>query len=233
MYNGSKLMLIIILISILIFSIFIYNFQDYQLDEINKIKTKFIIDKINQDNLIKNKINNELNNLNDNNTEHFRHRIINYEPINSPPLDPIKLYDYRTINDPLKEPKRRVPRDYLGLLDYSNYNKSVLPFIYNRIHTRGMRDNFTMQGYLIDYDAPLNEPNRILQLFGRQKYPKSNQYEYYITFQNGNSDGKYELDDRIYNKELYDNDKVKINLFKGRTYVVKLFKQENMDYVPF
>lgn len=139
-----------------------------------------------------------------------------------PPVDPIKIYDYRVLEDPMKDPKRRLPRYLMG--------PTVASPLFN-FPTRGLRDSFSQQGYLIDNRASTSDSNKILQLFGRQKWPNSSRYEYYVTFQSGDKDRKYDLD--RYTKELYDKDEVLVDILNDRRYEVKLFKQEGLEYNPF
>ena len=152
------------------------------------------------------------------------HEIIDETIINRPknPIDLIKIHDYRVIEDPLKDPKRRLPRYLLGPLTTSP--------IFN-YPTRGFRDTFSQQGYLIDIKASSNDQNRMLPLYGRQKWPNSNIYEYYIMIQSGERERKYDLEK--YTKELYDKDEVRVDILSDRKYEVKLFKQEGMEYNPF
>lgn len=141
---------------------------------------------------------------------------------NMPIIDPIKTYDYRVLDDPMKDPKRRISRYSLG---------NILPNPAFNFPTRGPQDTFSQQGYLVDKHASSDDPNKILQLFGRQKWANSNQYEYYVTFQSGVHERKYELEK--YKKELYNKDEVKIDILDNRKYEVKLFKHETMDYNPY
>lgn len=136
--------------------------------------------------------------------------------------DPLKIYDYRVMNDPLKEPTRRPPRDIIGPAVASPW------FNYP---TRGWPDNYTLQGYLVDNNGSNNDPNKILSLYGRQKYPGSNEYEYYVSFISDDDRIKYKLDK--YRRELYDDDEVVIDILQYRKYRVKLFKEEGIIYNPF
>lgn len=140
--------------------------------------------------------------------------------------DLVNVYDYRVLDDPMKDPKRRPPRHILGPLAGTPYFNIDYNF-----PTRGWRDNFSQQGYLVDQKASTDDPNKILLLFGREKWPRSNQYEYYVVFQSGDKERKYDLDN--YRKELYNGDEVVIDILNNRKYTVKLFKQEGLEYNPF
>ncbi len=183
-----------------------YNMYTEQIDSLNYIKNQ--------------SINNQIIPTNE---KTINEQIIDETIVdNNPPIDLIKTYDYRILEDPMKDPKRRPARHILG-----PFTGSPL-FNYP---TRGYRDNFSQQGYLVNHDAPVNDENKVLQLFGREKWPNSSSYEYYITFQSGGNERKYELDK--YTKELYDGDEVRVDILNDRKYRVKLFKQEGLEYNPF
>lgn len=251
MYFSLEIILMIIIVIIIIICIFTYNAQNQQINELNQLKNKLNFQNLNtpeaqlsdmsnnsninmvNDNLNYNDISNKTNiNMYDNNKLNILNNNKTNNPIiidetiikpSKPPLvDPIKVYDYRVLEDPMKEPTRRLPSYIIG--------SGVNPYAFN-YPTRGLRDSFSLQGYLVDYKASSNDQNKILQLFGRQKWPNSSQYEYYITFQSGNKDRKYDLEK--YKKELYDKDEVLVDILNDRKYEVKLFKQESMEYNPF
>lgn len=130
--------------------------------------------------------------------------------------DPIKNYDYNKLVNPLEEPTKRVDRYLLGPLDYRNmFNHPV----------RGYPDNPRWLGILInDQDT---SDNKILKLFGRQKYPRSEQYEYYTMINMGFDQIKVHIKRR---KELYDHDTVSIPEL-GKSYTVKLNKDDEYQYI--
>ena len=73
--------------------------------------------------------------------------------------------------------------------------------------------------------------NQILKLFGREKFPNSIEYEYYVIINTGFDDKiKYFLEKQT--KELYDNDSVYIDIIQSK-YKVKLLKDKNMVYNPY
>jgi hypothetical protein len=131
--------------------------------------------------------------------------------------DPIKEYDYKKLVDPLEEPTKRVDRYLLGPLEYRNlFNYPV----------RGYHDTPRWLGLLIN-DTDTTD-NKIIKLFGRQKYPKSNQYEYYAIVNMGMDKIKIHLTNE---KELNDSDPVDIHEL-GKTYYVKLNKNDDFGYDP-
>jgi hypothetical protein len=169
-------------------------------------------------------------------------------PINFNPqtvIDPVRQYDYQNLYDPLKDPKKRSPRDWYGISSPSNILGPVdlygfpyiqncsksMPNIFNvppfNFPTRGNSDTFSWVGYLVDKKSPGNDDNKILKLFGRQKYPRGYDYQYYTMIRNGGEEMKYDLNNK---KELYNGDKVKVDIL-GRKYKVKLLKQQDFAYL--
>lgn len=135
----------------------------------------------------------------------------------SPALDPVKTYDYNKLNDPLEEPTKRVDRYLLGPIEYRRmFNYPV----------RGYPDNPRWMGILISED---NDPNKILKLFGRQRYPNSNQYEYYTMINMGFDQIKVHIDRK---KELYNDDEVTVSEL-NKKYKVKLNKDDDSYYNPY
>jgi hypothetical protein len=138
------------------------------------------------------------------------------------PVDIITEYDYRNLNDPLKEPGRRPSRDVIA------------PLIGNphlNIPTRGYPDSFSIQGYLVDDTATKKDDNKIIKLFGRQQFTGSSEWTYYVEIYNGGGHDKikFELDRQ---RELFDEDKVYVDLIK-RNYKVKLLRTKGLEYNPF
>jgi hypothetical protein len=136
--------------------------------------------------------------------------------------DIITDYDYRILTDPLKEPGKRPPRHL------------ITPLIGNphlNIPTRGYPDSFNLQGYLIDNKSmDKHDENKILRLYGRQVYPNSVEWEYYIEVNVGDDKFKFDLDKQ--KREIFEGDKVYIDILK-RNYEVKLMKQKGLEYNPF
>lgn len=132
--------------------------------------------------------------------------------------DPIKKYDYNKLMDPLELPTNRVDRYMLGPLDGRK-------FFGERV--RGEPDNPRWMGLLISEDN--EQTNKIIKLFGRQKYPKSSQYEYYAMINVDYDQIKLSLNNT---KELYDGDNVEIPEL-SKKYKVKLNKNDENNYYPF
>lgn len=137
-----------------------------------------------------------------------------------PTVDVIKNYDYKNLLDPFTEPARRPPREIIG---------PIIGSPYFNFPTQGFPDNYSLYGYLVNDDV--NDENKIIRLFGRQKYPGSVEYEYYVEINQGAVDKlKYKLEKQ--NRELYDDDHVYVDIIK-RNYKVKLMKQLGLEYNPF
>ena len=122
----------------------------------------------------------------------------------SNPNDPLIQYDYRNINDPLIAPRRRY--------DGSSYNHLT----------------FKKVGMLIDKSAPINEKYKIMLLMGRQKYPRSEVYEYYAIDSEQNNI-KFDIKN-VNNKELQSGDNIKIDDI-NKTYDVTIDKILSYEYM--
>ena len=128
--------------------------------------------------------------------------------------NPIRDYDYRTLTDPLVPP----------------YKRDDFQIPLSSIATRGYPSSFKKMGTLIDKDAQNKDQYKFMILVGRQKYPGSNYYDYYITENTTDSPLKFDLekihkefmtDDEIYVKEL------------NKKYTVKIDRNLGFDYNPF
>ena len=97
------------------------------------------------------------------------------------------------------------------------------------IPTRGYPDNYTLQGILVR-----KSDEKTLQLFGRQKYPGSSQWEYFAVGNDKNSfESKLPVEVRG-DKELYDKDMIDLPYLdskKGK-FKVKLYKLDSPRYIP-
>jgi len=130
------------------------------------------------------------------------------------PVDNVVDFDYRNIYDPLTAPTYRPPRYEI---DYH------FP---EPMYTRGYPDNFNLFGYLMNPD----NKDDILKLFGRQKYPNSDSYEFYATKTNGHDIVKMDLKD--YKKELFDNDAVYVPMMHTTYNVIKNPDRDIVRYDP-
>lgn len=144
--------------------------------------------------------------------------IIQPPPPTFPLTDPVKTYDYQKLADPLEEPTKRVDRYLLGPIEYRRmFNYPV----------RGYPDNPRWLGLLICEED--DHSNKILKLFGRQKYPRSSHYEYYTMINMGFDQIKVHIKRR---QELYDDDEVHVPEI-NKKYKVKLNKDDDNSYNPY
>ena len=138
-------------------------------------------------------------------------------------LEKRKILEYRDAevkyND-FKPPERRVP-------EYIYPTKDVKQII--NIPTRGLAENYQLMGVLLRENT-----ETAFNLFGRQIYPGSDQYEYYAQGTMHNNTVKLPIQNKG-DRELYDGDEVRIpgtdnekGLFK-----VKLYKLDVPRYNPF
>ena len=91
-------------------------------------------------------------------------------------------------------------------------------------HTRGEKD-FELMGVLYN----IND-NRFFNLYGRNLYSNSNNYEYYIQGKDiGGLEYKLYLDQT---NEIYDKSTIKIPLNSNK-YTVSLYDYKKLRYIPF
>jgi hypothetical protein len=144
-------------------------------------------------------------------------------------IDPVFAYDVNTLTNPFIPPSSR-PADYLF--------RSVVDNPYFNFPSRGMSDSFSYLGYLVKQSTLDNTQeeyqqsnNNLVQVMGRQKYPNSNQYQYYalISKNNGSNEIKIPLNTRK-NEELYDGDFVTVPELGNLRYTFRKNKSY-FDYV--
>lgn len=144
-------------------------------------------------------------------------------------VDPIQTYDVNKLLNPLEEPTRRVNRNWLIPLSYSQM------FNYP---THGYADTPHYVGILIrakkdidDKSQNIDDPNnRIIKLFGFETYPNSSQYSYYATINMGNDQIKIPIHNHGHN-EFFGGDIIDIPEL-GEKYEVKLNKVDELVYNP-
>lgn len=133
---------------------------------------------------------------------------------NVPPPNPLREYDYRALRDPLVPPRKR-----------DDYNIPVIPF-----PTRGYPSGYKKMGLLIDPDADNDNKYKFLILVGRQRYPGSTVYDYFVTENKPDSALKFDLPNL--HKELYTDDEITIDEL-GKTFKLKLDRTLGFEYDPF
>lgn len=141
----------------------------------------------------------------------------NPSPRIDPRIDPILEYDYGKLNDQLAQPARRVSRYDIPPADVKQFLD---------IPTRGYPDNFTLIGLLV---SDRKDENKIIRLFGRQEYPRSDRYEYYAMINSGLDKIKVNLN--VKQRELYDDDNVYVKEL-DQNYKVQLYKYDAPKYYP-
>ena len=152
------------------------------------------------------------------NTSQTSTTIINQKPVRTISREEI-LYrrDHNALKNPLAPPTRR------------NSNYMYPPFtIPLNIPTRGYPDTYQYYGNL-----RRAADEKIVKLFGRQKFHGSNEYEYYgiISDSNG-SDVKIQID---HTRELYDDDEIDIEFLDTSKGKFKLYinKFDTPKYNPY
>ena len=138
------------------------------------------------------------------------------------PSNPLRDYDRGALMDPLIPPYKRD--------EYNENPALVYPSLYS-IPTRGFSSSFKRVGYLLNPTADNNDQYKFLILMGKQKYRGSNQYEYYVTSSSKESTIKFDLEK--YKKELYTDDKVKIQQLNDVEFDVVIDKNLGFEYTPF
>jgi len=109
----------------------------------------------------------------------------------------LEIRDRKALNDVLSPPERRDPEHV--------YPSKEIKNIIN-IPSRGLPDNYQSVGALVR-----KTDEKILQLFGRQKYSGSNQWEYYVSGMD-----RYGFPNKMPikvkgDRELTDKDKINLN----------------------
>lgn len=129
--------------------------------------------------------------------------------------------DVKSLENNFKPPERRLPSH--------NYPNRGLRKIMN-VPTRGYPDDYHNVGML-----SRKNDEKILKLFGRQKFPGSNQWEYYVIGNDPNGlNSKIPLKVQG-NKELSNNETIAIpwlDQSKGK-FELKLFDYDTPRYNPF
>ena len=90
-------------------------------------------------------------------------------------------------------------------------------------------DNNYDNNFNVRYNNDDNRENRIIRLFGRQQYPGSNKWEYYVTVNSGLDNIKIPLD--IRRNELYSGDHVYLPELNSK-YRVRLYNYDAPRYYP-
>lgn len=128
--------------------------------------------------------------------------------------------DRRVVYDPLMPGERRMPRHQIPpkqLLENINYP------------TRGAPENFQYVGNLV------NDEGKIIPLFGREEFPRSNRWEYYIVYNQGDRSDfgvKIPITGNRPIRELQEDDTIDVPYNKGN-FVYKPFDINTIRYNPY
>lgn len=150
-----------------------------------------------------NKINNDQTKLIEN--EHLKEiikeqnlKLTEYKQ--KPVIDTVYTRDKQVENETLYPPIARTERPQYDML--INYLLKRPDFY---VPTRGLPDTFRPLGYLTSSSSTSKNPDDIFVLYGREKYPKSDLGEFYITSTNKLSGLKVMLNNTNSNiKKIYD-----------------------------
>lgn len=116
---------------------------------------------------------------------------------------------------------------------YSNSNSNYSRRTGNKKSSKRKNKNKHKKYYNYDEENviinKMNNQNNILRLFGRQQYPGSNTWEYYITIYSGPDAIKIPLEVR--RRELYTGDVVNVPELNSK-YRVKLYNYDGPRYYP-
>jgi hypothetical protein len=122
--------------------------------------------------------------------------------------------DEATIYDPRYPPERRIESRQYPYPNHSFY-----------IRTRGEPDDYQLLGLLYNTDI-----NKNYQLYGRQTYPGSPQWEYYIRWRDaGGMELKYPLSNK---DEIIDGSTLTVPI-DNNTYNVTIYNFDQPRYNPF
>jgi hypothetical protein len=131
-----------------------------------------------------------------------------------------EIRDLKVINDIRHPPERRVAKH-----EYLNHQMQKIV----NIPTRGYPDDYQMMGIL-----SRESDEKMLNLFGRQKYPGSDIWEYYVTDSTTNIPIKIPININNNRELLDDNSMINIPVFdnsKGK-FKLTLYKFDTPRYLP-
>tara|TARA_B100000446_G_C10396875_1_gene286003 strand:- start:93 stop:530 length:438 start_codon:yes stop_codon:yes gene_type:complete len=129
----------------------------------------------------------------------------------------------RNINDKLVPPQRLYEFTRRSMPSPSGDGIEI------NVPTRGELPIFQKIGVLLKSDSSGDTDNARLPLFGRPKYPGSNDYDYYVMDGSRNSN---KIAIEIKKKQLDNNDQINVSGFNG-VYSVSLYQYDQPRYIPF
>jgi len=158
---------------------------------------------------------------NDSSSEEVEPTIENEETPIEKKVKALRKRDINAVENNFKAPKRRLPR-------HAYPERSVRKLI--NVPTRGYPDDYHNVGMLVR-----KNDEKILKLFGRQKYPGSSQWEYYVLGNDPNGlNSKIPLENPGH-RELFDKDTIDLpwlDQSKGK-FQIKLFDYDAPRYNPY
>lgn len=227
-FNIFHLLIIILLIivSATLYSLFI-EFKKYNKNQLNKLQN----------------ISFKENNITEINNNEF---LTNTS--STIPKTPLQLNALERIYNPLKYPYKSddfyQPSQVIGCGSRSIPCSGTFPSIINNPTSKLDISNNNISPVYISTRGPWGEPqqmgtlykifgneNQIYPLFGRRKFPNSNDYEYYTTLGPYETKVKVITPNKNYN-ELGTNDEVTLQGLKGK-YRVTLYDTDYPQYVPY
>ena len=213
-----KHILIIICIIIILLLWYINNIKQKNINDIDFKYSDTIIDKLNKK--IINKLNdlNNINNINTINTVNTNIDSIIDNDISQHNF--IIKRDKNVFYDVFTPPERRIP-EYLYPNDYVKKNINY--------PTRGYPEHYQLVGVVLR-----NSTETAYNLFGRQTFPKSNKYEYYV--QSNLNDNNIKIPIKINgDKEIEEKQIIIIpgtDITRG-DFQVKLYDYDIPRYIPY
>jgi hypothetical protein len=132
--------------------------------------------------------------------------------------------DYRVVSDPLAPAVKRPASHIFPPTEFTRYID---------IPTRGYPDTFQYLGNMFRMNGNSEvSGEKVVKLFGRQKYPGSNQYDYYgITNDSSTLNYKIPISTK-HDQEIFDGDTVNVPSLGG-SFQVNLHPDQTFRYNPY
>lgn len=139
-----------------------------------------------------------------------------------PPIDPLRKFDYDSVNDDFTPPFRR---SY-----YDEFNYRLHPALFPT-YTRGPPGRFRKIGTLVAEGVSANDRYKFLLLMGRHKWPSGGDYEYYAISPDSDRRLKFYIENR--GKEISNDDIIRVPELEGYVYKFKEDKDLSPRYDPY
>lgn len=140
-----------------------------------------------------------------------------------PPIVPtrsiMREFDYANVHNELFQPSYRPSMSVMG-------NMMIPP-----ISMHGPRDPANWVGIAVNKDGTITDKNKILRVYGREKYNNSNTYEYYVLLKTGSGKTKSRVERKDKTKnELYTNDSIVVPILNNAEYIFTKNENNILDY---